>query len=106
MSTPEVALGRAGAWKNAERLVKEPLIEPGKAYKDVTEDVCRPLENLPTGLWWKALAASVAAMLLGVLMMALTIWTGIGQWGENWTVGWAFDITNSFSGSALATLAR
>ena len=31
---------------------------------------------------------------LGIYTMALTIATGIGQWGLNKPVGWAFDITN------------
>jgi molybdopterin-containing oxidoreductase family membrane subunit len=32
-------------------------------------------------------------MLFGLLMMGWTIWQGIGTWGENRTVGWAFEIT-------------
>ena len=45
-------------------------------------------------LWWKAFAVAVTALTLGLTMMGLTIGTGIGQWGLNRTVGWAFDITN------------
>jgi molybdopterin-containing oxidoreductase family membrane subunit len=33
------------------------------------------------------------AMLFGVLMIFWTVWQGIGTWGENRTVGWAFEIT-------------
>ncbi len=32
-------------------------------------------------------------MIFGLLMMGWTIWQGIGTWGENRTVGWAFEIT-------------
>jgi molybdopterin-containing oxidoreductase family membrane subunit len=32
-------------------------------------------------------------MLFGVFMIFWTVWQGIGTWGENRTVGWAFEIT-------------
>jgi molybdopterin-containing oxidoreductase family membrane subunit len=88
MSTPEIIL------KNAAQMVKEPLIDPKKTFRDVDDDVCAPLETFPTALWWKAFLAAATALGVGGLLMALTVGTGIGQWGLNRTVGWAFDITN------------
>lgn len=86
--TPEVIL------KNAAAMNKEPLIEPGKTFANITDDVCKPLESLPTSLWFKAFITANIVMVFGLSMMGLTIATGIGQWGLNKPIGWAFDITN------------
>jgi molybdopterin-containing oxidoreductase family membrane subunit len=79
---------------NAAELNKEKLIDPAKTLKDVNDDVCAPLESFPTGLWLKAFAIALTAFIIGISLDALTIGTGIGQWGLNRTIGWAFDITN------------
>ena len=60
----------------------------------VTEDVCAPIERGPTALWYAAFSVSVSVFLVGACAMAYTMATGIGTWGLNRTVGWAFDITN------------
>ncbi len=79
---------------NAAKILNEPLVEPGKTISDVSNDVCKPLESFPTNKWFKAIAISSTLMLVGFGMMAYTIGSGIGTWGLNRTVGWAFDITN------------
>ncbi len=71
-----------------------PLIEGGKSYGQVTEDVCSPIERGPSRAWYYSLAASATALLIGVILVTDQIWTGIGTWGLNKTVGWSFDITN------------
>jgi Ni/Fe-hydrogenase subunit HybB-like protein len=74
--------------------VREPLVTGGKTYKDVTNDVSRQVEGKPTLGWLLALAASLGVLLLGSLALVATLWEGIGMWGLNKTVGWAWDITN------------
>ena len=74
--------------------VREPLITGGKTYRDVTHDIARHVEGKPTKSWLISLAASVALLLLGGLTLVITLWEGIGTWGLNKTVGWAWDITN------------
>ena len=54
----------------------------------------RPLVTRPGAAWWACLAAAVTVLTTGVAMVAYQIATGIGVWGLNRTVGWAFDITN------------
>ena len=71
-----------------------PLIRGNKSAADVTRDVCGALDAKPTLLWWLGLALSVSALMLGVVAVAYQTATGIGTWGLNRTVGWAFDITN------------
>ncbi|HSP13582.1 MAG TPA: quinol:electron acceptor oxidoreductase subunit ActD [Thermoanaerobaculia bacterium] len=65
-----------------------------KTAADVTRDVCAPLERKATPLWWAAFLASASLMTIGLLAIGYEMATGIGTWGLNKTVGWAFDITN------------
>jgi len=76
------------------RIKREPLIAGNKTPGDVTDDICRVLDGKPTMLWWMALLASMALLLLGVVVVTYQVATGIGTWGLNNTVGWGFDITN------------
>ena len=71
-----------------------PLIEGDKTITQVTHDVCAPMEARPTTLWWSALLVSSALLLLGAVAIGYQIAVGVGTWGLNRTVGWAFDITN------------
>ena len=75
-------------------VLRPPLIEGEKTPAQVTRDVCAPMEARPSPLWWAALLVSASLLLLGVIAVTYEIATGIGTWGENRTVGWAFDITN------------
>ncbi|WP_009032815.1 NrfD/PsrC family molybdoenzyme membrane anchor subunit [Indibacter alkaliphilus] len=74
--------------------VREPLITGGKTLKDVTHDISRQVEGKPSMLWLLALLVSVGALGLGFIALAATLWEGIGMWGLNKTIGWAWDITN------------
>lgn len=74
-------------------VLTRPLIE-GKKLAQVTEDVCAPLERRAGPLWWGAFLASSAVMLAGAAAVAYQVAMGVGVWGLNTTVGWAFDITN------------
>ena len=74
--------------------VREPLVTNGKTIKDVTQDISRHVEAKPNPLWMFALAVSLAMLTLGGYAIWRTVWDGIGMWGLNKTVGWAWDITN------------
>jgi len=71
-----------------------PLITGGKTAAQVTRDVCQPLEHGPTIYWWIGFVPASTALLVGIIAVTYQISTGIGTWGLNRTVGWAFDITN------------
>lgn len=73
---------------------REPLVQGNKSLDQVTADVCNPLERKTSKLWWCAFAVSATVLLLGFISVSYQIGTGIGTWGLNRTVGWAFDITN------------
>ena len=71
-----------------------PLIGGNKSAADVTRDVVGALDAKPSPLWWGGLALSSSALLVGTVAIVYQMSTGIGTWGLNRTVGWAFDITN------------
>src|SRR5499427_220193 len=71
-----------------------PLIAGHKKPAGVTEDVCRPMLRRPSTLWWAGFSVAFSLLLLGVAAVSYQIATGVGTWGLNTTVGWAFDITN------------
>jgi len=73
---------------------RPPLVDGDKSLADVTRDIARPMEGKPTRLWYIALAVSSTMLLLGFAAVIYQVVFGIGTWGLNRTVGWAFDITN------------
>lgn len=74
--------------------VRNPLITGGKSHHDVTNDICSRVEEKPTKLWLAAISVSIGMLLIGFYAVCITLWDGIGVWGLNKTVGWAWDITN------------
>jgi molybdopterin-containing oxidoreductase family membrane subunit len=72
----------------------EPLIAGQKTLARVTTDICAPLERRAGACWWLAFLLSLSLLVLGVAAVAYLTITGVGVWGLNRTVGWAFDITN------------
>ena len=77
-----------------ESEIRDPLILGNKTYHDITRDIARPVEGKANKYWWILFGLSAALMLWGFACMAYTIGTGIGAWGLNKTVDWAWDITN------------
>ncbi|MFT2008968.1 NrfD/PsrC family molybdoenzyme membrane anchor subunit [Pontibacter sp. 13R65] len=74
--------------------IREPLVTGGKTYHDITEDVCRQVEAKPNMRWAIALAVALVGFAIFCYSVYRTLWYGIGEWGLNKTVGWAWDITN------------
>ena len=77
-----------------ESEIRDPLILGDKSYHDISKDVARPIEGKANKYWWILFSLSLGLFLWGLLSIAYTIGTGIGAWGLNKTVGWAWDITN------------
>jgi len=77
------------------------LILPPPAWVDgdtslqqITNDIAGPLEARAGKGWWICFSLAAAAFLNLGAMVAYLITNGIGVWGLNNSVGWAFDITN------------
>ena len=77
-----------------EAAIREPLILGDKTYGQITADVCAPIEGKANKYWYIAFFVSVVIALWGLGCITYTIGVGIGTWGLNTTVGWAWDITN------------
>jgi molybdopterin-containing oxidoreductase family membrane subunit len=75
-------------------VLRPPLIDGNKTFAQVTDDVCRGMEGKPTLLWWASFLTALSFLVLGGAAIAYLVATGIGTWGANRTIGWAFDITN------------
>ena len=74
--------------------LRETLVTGGKTVSDVSHDISRQVEGKPTRLWWGAFGVSLALLTYGAYCCWMLVWNGIGVWGLNKTVGWAWDITN------------
>ncbi|HJN66144.1 MAG TPA: NrfD/PsrC family molybdoenzyme membrane anchor subunit [Pirellulales bacterium] len=80
--------------EDASALLRPTLVTGNRSLGDVTRDICAPMERKATKLWWAAFLVASSALLLGLTAVTYQITVGIGTWGLNRTVGWAFDITN------------
>ena len=70
------------------------LILRSPDFHSITEAVAEPVERQTPIGWWLFFIPSLALLsLLGVAVSWL-FWEGIGIWGLNEPVGWAWDITN------------
>lgn len=78
-----------------ESILREPLIT-GKniTYAQITDDILLPVENKPNKAWWIGFIVAALGAMLWVVSVGYTFWVGIGAWGLNKTVGWAWDITD------------
>ncbi len=77
-----------------ESPIRDQLVTGGKTYRDVTRDITRPLENAPSKGWWFGFSLSTVVLALWIFATTYSMVVGLGAWGLNKTVGWAFDITN------------
>ena len=63
-------------------------------YSDqLTADLLRPLVKT-SWRFWTLVVLLGGVVALGFGAFAYQVWNGIGVWGLNWPVFWAFDITN------------
>src|SRR5699024_12163977 len=77
-----------------EAPIRKPLVLGNKTYHDVTVGVARPVEGKANKSWWIVFSIALIAFLWGLGCIAYTVGTGIGTWGLNSTVIWAWAITN------------
>jgi molybdopterin-containing oxidoreductase family membrane subunit len=77
-----------------ESPIREPLILGEKNYKQITTDIVRSTQGTPPLLWWLAISVTGTFTAIFFLCTLYTIFKGIGTWGLNKTVDWAWDITN------------
>lgn len=74
--------------------IRQPLILGNKTYSQITKDVVAPVFGKANKQFKIVYTLSILIALWGIGCIAYTIGTGIGVWGLNNTVDWAWDITN------------
>ena len=79
---------------HVESPIREPLILGNKTYHQITEDIVKPIEGRANKMWYLVFTIAVLCLAWGLGVITYTFGTGIGVWGNNKTVGWAWDITN------------
>jgi Ni/Fe-hydrogenase subunit HybB-like protein len=72
-----------------------PVLNPGHSHKSITEKLSDMVLTTHTPLAW-VLTTAIAFCFLMLLIVSLSylLFKGIGIWGNNAPVGWAFDIIN------------
>ena len=71
---------------------RRPLILGDKTYKDITDDICAPVEVLPSKGWIILFSAALTLFAFYLTHMAIILGTGMGLMGTSHPVMWGTDI--------------
>ncbi|MBX3383693.1 MAG: polysulfide reductase NrfD [Phycisphaeraceae bacterium] len=74
--------------------VRPPMVLNNRSFKEVTDIICGYAENPPPRWWFPLFGLSATIAGLGGAFILYLVITGIGTWGLNNQVDWAWDITN------------
>src|SRR6188472_332662 len=89
---PEVREGEAATLKKP--LARVPLVLNKRNYGWITERISGVVEERAPRWWWVSFAITSMIAMFGLFCLGYQISTGVGTWGLNHPVGWAWDITN------------
>jgi Ni/Fe-hydrogenase subunit HybB-like protein len=83
--------------KEQKEYISPTMVEGNKNYKQITDDIIRPVNTFPSKLWWIAFGIAFSLLLLLLSEIAYLIAAGIGIIGINVPVSWgSFIITFVF----------
>jgi len=77
-----------------ERMPRPPLVEKNRSMASVTDLIAGGVERKTPLWWWIAISITGSFAAFGVFCIFYLLFTGVGVWGNNIPVGWAWDITN------------
>jgi Ni/Fe-hydrogenase subunit HybB-like protein len=80
--------------KTPPELARVPLVTNNRSLGWITDKVSTIVEERTGRWWWIAFLICSPIALMGLCCVIYQISNGVGVWGENKTVGWAWDITN------------
>jgi len=92
-TAPNVIAGEASA-SAARPLARLPLVLNKRNFDWVTNRICGVVEERAPRWWWVAFTITASVATFGLFCLGYQISTGVGTWGNNIPVGWAWDITN------------
>jgi Ni/Fe-hydrogenase subunit HybB-like protein len=75
-------------------MARVPLVGNNRSLSWITDNVSKIVEARTPIWWWVAFLITSPVALIGLFCIGYQISNGVGMWGENKTVGWAWDITN------------
>jgi Ni/Fe-hydrogenase subunit HybB-like protein len=79
----------------AEReLIRQPLVLNHRSMHWISDKISTIVEEKTPLWWWIAFGVTAALAMVSVTLIGYLIFTGVGVWGLNHPVGWAWDITN------------
>jgi len=80
--------------QEAEALVRPPLVNNKREIGWISNYVSSIVESKTPVWWWLSILFTAPLTLMCFAMLIYLISTGVGVWGNNHPVGWAWDITN------------
>lgn len=70
------------------KLKRNELVLGNKSLKDVTDDVCAPIERMPSKEWMALFLTAKGLFVFYIITIALVVSTGMGLLGVNHPVAW------------------
>ncbi len=89
-----MSTGITGSPEEIAAVTRVPLILNQRKPGWITENISSIVEAKTPFWWWVAFAITAPTALFGLFCIGYQISTGVGVWGENHPIGWAWDITN------------
>ena len=77
-----------------ERMPRPPLVEKHRSMAWISDLICGIVESKTPKWWYVSIAITGSLAAFGVFCIFYLLFTGVGVWGNNIPVGWAWDITN------------
>jgi molybdopterin-containing oxidoreductase family membrane subunit len=74
--------------------VEPEIIDGNPSLKALDDVIIKPIDEKPSKKYHIVLSIMVTLLLIMAVCVGLTFYHGIGLWGNNQPVAWAFDITN------------
>jgi molybdopterin-containing oxidoreductase family membrane subunit len=77
-----------------QRIAHVPLVLNRRNFNWLTQRISEVVEQPAPRWWWVIFAITASAATFGIFCIGYQISTGVGTWGNQVPVGWAWDITN------------
>jgi Ni/Fe-hydrogenase subunit HybB-like protein len=87
-------MNTAGKSSQVLSLAEEPLITGNPSFHEVTDRICHVVEEKTPRGWYIMISITGLIALIFLAFLYHLFFVGIGIWGNQIPVGWAFDITN------------
>src|ERR1044071_5749594 len=76
------------------RIAHVPLVLNRRNFNWLTQRISSVVEQPAPRWWWVIFTITASAAVFGLFCIGYQISTGVGTWGNQIPVGWAWDITN------------